>query len=86
MAYYGYDGDESEPALVSAPIENEIAADEHAGEGCDALPLMAARITQTEVPSCVSDQQDANECGAPKFCTMTNTVRTPIKIRSTLIT
>ena len=66
MAYYGHDGGESEPALVSAPIENEIAADDHAGEGCDALPLMASRITQTEVPSCVSDQQDANECGAPE--------------------
>ena len=66
MAYFGYDGGESEPALVSAAIENEIAADEYAGEGYDALPLMAARTTQTEVPSCVSDQQDANACGAPE--------------------
>ena len=48
MAYYGYDGGESQPALVSAPVENEISADDPAGEGCDALPSMAARITKTE--------------------------------------
>ena len=64
MAYYGYDGGESQPALVSAPVENEIAADEYAGEGYDALPSMAARTTQTEVPSCVSDQQDANSASS----------------------